>query len=76
MDEAQAVLRRLKRIEELEREHAPARALLAEVHALLDEAEAWVSCDRDGTEIAEAALRRCRDAVGAGEAGHAEALPG
>ena len=76
MDEAQAVLRRLRRIEALEREHAPARALLAEVHALLDGAEAWVSCDRDGTEIAEAALRRCRDAVAAGEAEHAEALPG
>ena len=76
MDEAQAVLRRLRRIEALEREHAPARALLAEVHALLDEAEAWVSCDRDRTEIAEAALRRCRDAVAAGEAEHAEALPG
>jgi len=76
MDEAQAVLRRLRRIEALEREHAPARALLAEVHALLDEAEAWVSSDRDGTEIAEAALARCRGAVAAGESAHAEALPG
>ena len=76
MDEARAVLRRLRRIEALDREHAPARTLLAEVHALLDEAEAWVSSERDGTEIAEAALRRCRDSIGAGEAEHAEALPG
>jgi hypothetical protein len=46
------------------------------VHALLDEAEAWVSSEREGTEIAEAALRRCGDAVRVGEAEHAEALPG
>jgi hypothetical protein len=76
MDEAQAVLRRLRRIEVLEREHAPARALLAEVHALLDEAEAWVSSERAGTEIAEAALARCRRAVDAGERQQTEALPG
>jgi hypothetical protein len=76
MDEAQAVLRRLRRIEVLERERAPARALLAEVHALLDEAEAWVSSERHGTEIAEAALARCRRAVGAGESEQTEALPG
>jgi hypothetical protein len=76
MDEAQAVLRRLRRIEVLEREHAPARALLAEVHALLDEAEAWVSSERDGTEIAEVALARCRRAVAAGERQQTEALPG
>ena len=47
MDEARAVLRRLSRIEALEREGAPPRSLLAEVHALL----------------AEAALERCRDAL-------------
>jgi hypothetical protein len=76
MDEAQAVLRRLRRIEVLEREHAPARALLAEVHALLDEAEAWVSSERDGTEIAAAALARCRAAVAAAESEPAEAVPG
>ena len=76
MDEARAVLRRLRRIEALEREHAPARSLLAEVHALLDEAEAWVSSEREGTAIAEAALGRCRDAVAAGETEPAEALPG
>jgi hypothetical protein len=76
MDEARAVLRRLRRIEALEREHAPARTLLAEVHALLDEAEAWVASEREGTEIAQAALGRCRGAVAACEAEHSEALPG
>ena len=76
MDEAQAVLRRLRRIEALEHEHAPARTLLAEVHALLDEAEAWVSSERDGTEIAEAALGRCRGAVAAGESEAVESVSG
>ena len=63
MDEARAVLRRLARIEALEREGAPARSLLAEVHALLGEAETWVACEQGGTEAAEAALGRCRDAL-------------
>jgi hypothetical protein len=64
MDEARAVLRRLSRIEALEREGAPARSLLAEVHALLGEAEAWVAAERGGAERARAALERCRDALG------------
>lgn len=63
MDEARAVMRRLSRIETLEREGAPARSLLAEVHALLEEAEAWVACERDGVDAAEAALERCRAAL-------------
>jgi hypothetical protein len=63
MDEARAVLHRLERIEALEREGASARSLLAEVHALLEEAEAWVGAERDGTDLAEHALRRCRDAA-------------
>jgi hypothetical protein len=63
MDEARAVLRRLSRIEALDREGAPARSLLAEVHALLEEAEAWVTCERRGAEAAGAALDRCRDAL-------------
>jgi hypothetical protein len=63
MDEARAVLRRLGRIEALEREGAPARSLLAEVHALLEEAEAWVASERCGTGSAEAALDRCREAL-------------
>ena len=63
MDEARAVLRRLSRIEALEREGAPPRSLLAEVHALLAEAEAWTAAERGGVELAEAALERCRDAL-------------
>jgi hypothetical protein len=63
MDEARAVLRRLARIEALEREGAPPRSMLAEVHALMTEAEAWVAAERDGVELAETALERCRDAL-------------
>jgi len=63
MFEARAVLKRLERIEALEREGAPPRSLLAEVHALLGEAEAWVASERDGAEDAELALDRCRDAL-------------
>lgn len=65
MDEARAVLRRLGRIEALEREGAPPRSLLAEVHALLEEAEAWVGSERVGSDDAEAALERCRNALAA-----------
>jgi hypothetical protein len=65
MDEARAVLHRLGRIEALEREGAPPRSLIAEVHALLDEAEAWVASERGGADDAEAALERCRDALAA-----------
>jgi hypothetical protein len=69
MDEARVVLRRLRRIEALEREGAAPRSLLAEVRALLGEAEAWVSAERDGTDLAGQALARCRDAVGRGAGG-------
>jgi hypothetical protein len=62
MDEARAVLRRLRRIDALEREGAEARSLLAEVHALLDEAEAWIDAE-GGVELAESALVRCREAL-------------
>jgi hypothetical protein len=63
MDEARALLHRLERIEALEREGAPPRSVLAEVRALLAEAESWVGAERDGTDLAEQALQRCRDAV-------------
>jgi hypothetical protein len=65
MDEARAVLSRLRRIEALEREGAPARSLLAEVHALLDEAEAWSAAEGSVAEPAAAVLERCRRALGA-----------
>jgi len=63
MNEARAVLQRLRRIEVLEGEGAPARALLAEVHALVKEADAWLAVEGSGTEGAEAALECCREAL-------------
>jgi hypothetical protein len=62
MDEARAVLRRLERIDALEREGAPARSLLAEVRAL-EEAAAWVAAEPGDTVAADAALDRCRAAL-------------
>ena len=61
MDEARTVLARLDRIEELERERAPADVLLAEVRALLAEAEAWVRAEPTGTERAEEVVARSRE---------------
>jgi hypothetical protein len=66
MDEARAVVRRLRRIEALDRGRAPAGSLLAEVRELLAEAEAWVRAEPGGTELAEEALERCRGALAAG----------
>jgi len=63
MDEARAVIRRLERIEALDRDAAPADVLLAEVRALLREAEAWVRVEPAGTGSAQDALERCRNAL-------------
>jgi hypothetical protein len=60
VDPTAKVLERLRRIDALERERAPAAALLAEVRALLLEAEEWVR--REGDDRAECALERCREA--------------
>ncbi len=72
MDEARAVLERLDRIEALERDAAPAGVVLSEVRALLREAEAWVRVEASGTDLAYAALGRCREAAVAGEEGGSE----
>jgi hypothetical protein len=74
MDEARVVMRRLRRIEALERERAPARSVLAEVRALLVEAQAWASVERAETDEIEEALARCRAALEAGTAEPVEAL--
>ena len=58
-------MRRLERIEALEREGARPQQLLAEVRELLREGEAWLEAERDGTELAAAALERCRDSYDA-----------
>ena len=64
MDEARAVIRRLERIEALNRDAAPADVLLEEVRTLLHEAETWVRVEPGGTDPAEDALERCRNALG------------
>ena len=63
MEEARAVLRRLDRIEALERAGAPAEELLAHVRALLAEAEAWTRREPAGAGAAADAVERCRAAV-------------
>jgi broad specificity phosphatase PhoE len=63
MDEARKVLERLRRIELLEAEGARPEQVLAEVRALLAEAEGWVRAERPGSERAEEALERARAAL-------------
>jgi hypothetical protein len=62
MDEARAVIERLDRIETLEREGAPADALLEELRGLVRDAEAWARLE--GDERAATAVARCEDALG------------
>ena len=45
MDESRAILERLERIEALDREGAPPGELIAELRALLGEAESWARAD-------------------------------
>jgi hypothetical protein len=61
MDEARAVLARLDRIEELEREGAPPGALLEELRGLVQAAEAWAR--REGDERAQTTVERCASAL-------------
>jgi hypothetical protein len=63
MDEARSVLRRLERIEALDRRGSPADVLLAELRELVAEAEAWVRVEPGPTEGAEDAIERLRQAV-------------
>lgn len=65
MEEARHVLDRLARIEQLEREHAPAGVLLGELRELVRDAERWVRAEPESAG-AESAVARCRDAL-AGE---------
>jgi len=58
MDEVEAVLRRLRRIERL-RGAAESRALLDELRLLVPEAEAWARAEGDGR--ARAAARKLRE---------------
>ena len=65
VEKARAVLERLDRIDGLREEATPAAVLLAEVRALLCEAEEWVR--EEPSERAAAALERSREALVAGE---------
>jgi hypothetical protein len=63
MDEARAVLERLERIEALGRVGAPPHELLAELRALVREAECWARRERD--HEAQAVVARCAEALDA-----------
>ena len=62
MDEARAVLARLERIEALERTRGDPALLLAELHELVTEAEAWARRERDPGAL-EAAQRLAERAI-------------
>ena len=61
MDEARAVLARLDRIEELDREGAPPGVLLEELRGLVQAAEAWARLECD--ERAQSVVERCEAAL-------------
>jgi hypothetical protein len=60
VEEARRVLARLERIEALDRSRAQPGALLAELRALLADAEAWARTEREVPEPALEAVERCR----------------
>jgi hypothetical protein len=62
MDDARAVLERLDRIAELDRQDAPAGDLLVELRGLVRDAEAWLRAEPE-THGAVEALERCRSAL-------------
>jgi len=67
VDESEAVLRRLERIERLDRSGAPAAELVVELRALVAEAEAWSRREGGGAgERADDDRRRVlqRDMIG------------
>jgi hypothetical protein len=55
MDEAEKVLNRLKRIQELDRNEAPAGTLLDELRCLVSEAEEWARVEGDARARSAAA---------------------
>ena len=61
MDEVEAIVSRLERIERLRNEGAPASDLLRELRELLTEAEAWA--DVEGGDAGERAASRLRAAL-------------
>lgn len=66
MEESEAILRRLDRIESLDREGADPRELLDELRALLAEAEAWAAAEGDenaGEAVAALRATLARDII-------------
>jgi len=61
MEEAQRVLARLDRIQELEQANAGPAELLAELRGLLVDAEAWVRVE--GGDAADEAVIRLRESL-------------
>ena len=61
MEEARRVLARLERIETLDRQRAQPGDLLAELRALMAEAEAWSRAEHTVPEEATDAVERCRE---------------
>ena len=66
MDEARAVLRRLDRIEALDREDAPAGELLDELREFVREAETWLRVEPEPHGAGEA-LADCRASLEAND---------
>jgi hypothetical protein len=64
MDEARAVLRRLDRIEALDRADASPAELLGELRALVREAETWLRAEPEPGGAAQA-LADCRASLAA-----------
>jgi hypothetical protein len=64
MDEARQVIRRLERIEALDRAPAARPALLAELRALLVESEAWARAEAGLPERTLDAVARTQEVVG------------
>jgi hypothetical protein len=64
VDEARAVLRRLERIEALGHDGAHPAAILAELHELVHEAEAWARLEGDERAVTAAAAIAERAMIG------------
>jgi len=61
VDESEAVLRRLERIEQLDRSGAPAADLVEELRGLVSDAEAWSR--REGGDAGARAVESLRGAL-------------
>ena len=67
VEKEQAIWERLERIDGLREDDAPAGILLAEVRALLAEAEEWMREEADAPRRAAVALDRSKAVLAAGE---------